>query len=71
MVKEMLLRDRPREDLLQQALRELCERMRSVDSRFEEETDGDLLDAYIYERLALQARYRYLMRQMRSREALE
>ena len=71
MVKEMLLRDRPREDLLLQAVRELCERMRSVDSRFEEETDGDLLDAYIYERLALQARYRYLMRQMRSREALE
>lgn len=68
MVREMLLKDRSREDLLLQAIRDLCSRMRSVDSRFEEETDGDLLDAYIYERLALQAHYRYLMRQLRARE---
>lgn len=60
-----LLQDRPREDALLRAIQELCGRIQSVDSRFREETDNDLLDAYIYERLALQARYRYLTRQVR------
>lgn len=68
MLRETLLRPRVREDALADAMRELSARMRSVDSRFSEETDGDLLDSYIYERLALQARYRYLTRQARRRE---
>lgn len=67
-LREALLQDRTREDALTGAIRELCGRIRSVDSRFAEETDQDLLDAYIYERLALQARYRYLSRQVRLRE---
>ena len=64
-LRAALLQDRPSEDMLLRAIRELCGRIRSVDSRFQEETDKDLLDAYIYERLALQARYRYLTRQVR------
>ncbi len=68
MLREALLRPRPREDALTDAIRELCGRMQAVDARFEEETDGDLLDSYIYERLALQARYRYLTRQVKRRE---
>lgn len=68
MLRETLLRPRPREDALADAIRELCGRMRAVDAHFEEETDGDLLDSYIYERLALQARYRYLTRQVKRRE---
>lgn len=67
-LRETLLRPRPHEDALADAMRELCGRMRAVDSRFAEETDSDLLDSYIYERLALQARYRYLTRQARHRE---
>lgn len=68
MLREALLRPRPREDALADAIRELCGRMQAVDARFEEETDSDLLDSYIYERLALQARYRYLTRQVKRRE---
>lgn len=68
MLRETLLQPRVRKDALADAIRELNAQMRSVDSRFSEETDGDLLDAYIYERLALQARYRYLSRQARRRE---
>ena len=64
-LRDMLLQDRTREDGLTRAIQELCGRIQSVDSRFQEETDNDLLDAYIYERLALQARYRYLSRQVR------
>ena len=67
-LRETLLQPRVREDTLAAAIRELCGRMRAVDSRFSEETDTDLLDSYIYERLALQARYRYLTRQARGRE---
>ena len=67
-LREALLQDRTREDALLRAIRELCGRIRSVDSRFQEETDNDLLDAYIYERLALQARYRYLSRQVREEQ---
>lgn len=47
-----------------QAIRDLCGRLRAVDSRFSEETDTDLLESCMYERLALQAQYRYLRRQV-------
>lgn len=68
MLRETLLQPRVHKDALADSIRELNAQIRSVDSRFSEETDTDLLDAYIYERLALQARYRYLSRQVRRRE---
>ncbi len=66
-LRRTLLQDRPCTDALTEAMGELCRLMQAVDSRFSEETDSDLLDAYMYERLALQARYRYLSRQVRCR----
>jgi hypothetical protein len=64
---ENLLRPPMREDALTEAIQAVCGQLQSVDSRFAEETDGDLLDACMYERLALQARYRYLSRMVRCR----
>lgn len=67
-LRETLFRVRPREDALADAVRDLCGRMQAVDSRFAEETDQDLVDACIYERLSLQAHYRYLTRELKQRE---
>ena len=64
-LRENLLRPPVREDVITRAMQEVCGQLRSVDSRFAEETDNDLLDACMYERLALQARYRYLSRLVR------
>lgn len=61
-LRETLLQPRVREDAVTRAMREICGQLNAVDSRFAEETDNDLLDACMYERLALQARYRYLSR---------
>ncbi|MBE6756934.1 MAG: hypothetical protein E7552_00080 [Ruminococcaceae bacterium] len=66
-LRENLLRPPVREDALAEAMQEVCGQLQSVDSRFAEETDEDLLDACMYERLALQARYRYLTRLVRRR----
>ncbi len=64
-LRENLLQPSVSEDTLVRAMQEVCGQLQSVDSRFSEETDEDLLDACMYERLALQARYRYLSRLVR------
>lgn len=64
---EHLLRPPVQEDAVVEAMQAVCGQLQSVDSRFAEETDDDLLDACMYERLALQARYRYLSRMVRCR----
>ena len=66
-LQERLLKPCVNEDALAVAMREVCGQMQTVDLRFSEETDSDLLDACMYERLALQARYRYLSRLARRR----
>ncbi len=66
-LRENLLRPSAREDAVVEAMQAVCGQLQSVDSRFAEETDEDLLDACMYERLALQARYRYLSRLVRLR----
>jgi len=66
-LRENLLRPPVREDALAEAIQAVCGQLQSVDSRFAEETDEDPLDACMYERLALQARYRYLSRLVRRR----
>lgn len=43
-------------------IRNVCLEMEVVGSRFEIESDNDLIDACIYELEALRARYRYLLR---------
>ena len=70
-LRKALLKEQPVEDLLTKAMREICEQIQAVDGCFSEETDSDLLDAYIYERLSLQAKYRFLTRQARYRAAMQ
>lgn len=46
-------------------LRETCAQIKCTDMWFEMEEDEDLIDASIYQREALNARYRYLLRQVK------
>ncbi len=64
-LRDTLLQPRIKEDAITRAMRDICGQLNAVDTRFAEETDSDLLDACLYERLALQARYRYLCRMRR------
>ena len=60
--------DEPTEDdLLREDIREVCDRLTIVRSRFDDASDGDLVDACIYELESLHARYRFLIRQARER----
>ena len=45
-----------------EAIREVCQQMETVQSRFSIESDPDLIECCIYETEALCARYRYLLR---------
>ena len=47
------------------ALRETQQQIDSVRSRFDMQSDGDLIEACIFELDALHARHRFLMRQIR------
>ena len=49
-----------------EAIRDVCARMDAVQSRFELESDQDLIEADIYELQSLRARYRYLLRVARA-----
>ena len=44
-------------------LREICAQIKCTDMWFEMEEDEDSIDASIYQRESLNARYRYLLRQ--------
>lgn len=50
------------------ALRETQRRIDSVRSRFDMQSDGDLIEACIYELDALQAHHRFLMKQIRQQQ---
>jgi hypothetical protein len=60
--KRAILKDIPHEDEWTKAMRRLSRRLEEVDERFNQALDGDLIEACIYERLAIQAQYRYLLR---------
>ena len=49
-----------------EAIRDVCAQIDAVQSRFELESDQDLIEADIYELQSLRARYRYLLRMARS-----
>ncbi len=68
-LKQTILREDLQEDPIALAIREVCRRLGCVDDWFRLEDDTDLIEACIYERLALQARYRYLLRLARERHA--
>jgi len=47
-------------------INEVCAGVEAAFCRFRDETDNDLIDAWIYEQEFYEARYRYLMRQAKS-----
>ncbi len=53
---------------IQSDIREISLAMRVAESCFNETTDEDLLDALIYDRAALEARYNYLIRELKTLE---
>ncbi len=63
-IKRLLLKEPPLPALLED-IREVCRQMEQVKTRFDMQSDADLVDACIYEQAALQARYRYLLEQVR------
>ncbi|MDD2362887.1 MAG: DUF2508 family protein [Oscillospiraceae bacterium] len=44
------------------AIREVCLKLQSANTRFEMERDSDLIESSIYEIESLRAQYRYLLR---------
>lgn len=64
-LKKMLFREDAPPDPIILAVREICARMDAVQSRFEMETDPDLIEGCIYELESLRAQYRYLLRTAR------
>ena len=53
-------------DELLVAIRDVCARMDNVNARFSMESDGDMIEACIYELESLRAQYRYLLRRAKS-----
>ncbi len=53
---------KPAQDIVLIQLRETSQRLESAYSRFENESNEDLLDSIIYEIKSLKALYRYLMK---------
>ncbi|MCD8006879.1 MAG: YaaL family protein [Oscillospiraceae bacterium] len=51
-------------------IKEISEAMKTAESCFNETTDGDLLDALIYDRAALESRYNYLLRELKALDSL-
>ena len=51
---------------LMREIHEVCAGIDAALCRFREETDFDLIDAWIYEQEFYEARYRYLLRRARS-----
>ncbi|MDR0531291.1 MAG: YaaL family protein [Oscillospiraceae bacterium] len=59
----------PQEQLIED-IREVRRQMEGLQTYFSLETNEDLLDAAIYQREALEARYRYLLRQAKESSAV-
>ncbi|MBQ8683179.1 MAG: DUF2508 family protein [Clostridia bacterium] len=49
------------------SIREVCARLDAVQSRFQQETDPDLIEGCIFEMESLRAQYRYLLRTAKER----
>lgn len=54
--------------LIESDLREISLAMKTAESCFNETTDSDLMDALIYDRAALESRYNYLIRELKTLE---
>lgn len=65
-IRQKILREDEAPHPIIDAIRDVCERIDATQSRFEQETDPDLIEAAIYELQSLRAKYRYLLRTARS-----
>ena len=65
-LRKMLVREETPPDPLIVAIRDICARIDAVQSRFDMETDNDLIEGCIYELESLRAQYRYLLRRARN-----
>lgn len=66
--KRMICKPSPDADETVQAIRETQRQISAVRSRFDMQSDADLIEASIYELDALQARYRFLIKQARTKQ---
>ena len=66
--KKMICKPIQNTDETVQAIRETQKQIRAVRSRFDMQSDSDLIEASIYELDALQARYRFLIKQARMQQ---
>lgn len=64
-LRQMLIRENTAPDPVIVAIRDICGRIDAVQSRFEMETDPDLIEGCIYELESLRAQYRYLLKTAR------
>lgn len=65
-IRQKLLRNEEAPHPIIEAIRDVCAGIDAAQSRFEQETDPDLIEAAIYELQSLRAKYRYLLRTARS-----
>ena len=65
LLRKMLVREDAPPDPIIVAIRDVCARIDAVQSRFDMETDSDLIEGCIYELESLRAQYRYLLRRAR------
>lgn len=64
-LKKVLLRPHTEIHPTLQSIQDICRRMEALESQFSMQSDGDLIEACIYEMEALRAQYRFLLRQAR------
>ena len=65
-LRQRILREDQEPHPIIEAIREVCALMDAVQTRFEQETDEDLIESAIYEHQSLRAKYRYLLRLART-----
>ncbi len=64
-LKKVLLRPHTEMHPTLQSIQEVCRQMEALESQFSMHSDGDLIEACIYEMEALRAQYRFLLRRAR------
>lgn len=65
-ISEKVLRSDVQPHPIIEAIRRVCADIDAAQSRFQQETDADLIEASVYELQSLRAKYRYFLRVARS-----
>ena len=64
-IRQKILRADIYPDPIIESIRDVCDCINAAQSRFEQETDPDLIESAIFELQSLRAKYRYLLRTAR------